>query len=117
VSERNISERVLQLAERGLHALAQEPPRLGEVVGDGGDRQRVLAREVFVAGPRRVTLIGVGVAAVSTLPIAHLNAQHYGRADYCWKIMLPGALVGAIVGYVVMRYGKAPVRAASSVRG
>ena len=24
-----------------------------------------------------------------------------------WKIMLPGAIVGVIVGYVVVRYGKA----------
>ena len=29
--------------------------------------------------------------------------------------MLPGALVGAIVGYVVMRYGRAP--AAASAKG
>lgn len=57
---------------------------------------------------RASTLIGVGVAAVITFPIAHLNAQHYGNPAYYWKIMLPGALVGAIVGYVVMRYGKPP---------
>lgn len=53
------------------------------------------------------------VAAVITFPIAHLNATHYGRPDYYWKIMLPGALVGAIVGYVVMRYGKPPQQPAT----
>jgi hypothetical protein len=47
------------------------------------------------------------------LLVAHMNATHYGRPDYYWKIMLPGALVGAIVGYVVMRYGKAPQRTAA----
>ena len=40
--------------------------------------------------------------------IAYMNASQYGRPDYYWKIMLPGALVGAIVGYLVMRYGRTP---------
>jgi len=52
--------------------------------------------------------VGVVVAAVITLPIAYMNATHYGRPEYYWKIMLPGALVGALVGYVVMRYGRPP---------
>ena len=43
-----------------------------------------------------------------TAPIAHLNATAYDNASYYWKIMLPGALVGAIVGYVVTRYGRPP---------
>jgi hypothetical protein len=67
----------------------------------------VIARKLHTS--RTGTLVGVGVASVLTLPIAHLNAAHYGRPDYYWKIMLPGALVGAIVGYVVMRYGKSPL--------
>ena len=53
--------------------------------------------------------VGVVVASIVTFPIAYMNATHYGRPDYYWKIMLPGALVGAIVGYVVMRHGRAPV--------
>jgi threonine/homoserine efflux transporter RhtA len=53
--------------------------------------------------------VGVVVAAVITLPIAYMNATHYGRPEYYWKIMLPGALVGAMVGYVVMRYGRPPL--------
>jgi hypothetical protein len=63
--------------------------------------------------PRAGLLVGVGVAAVLTFPIAYLNATQYGRADYYWKIMLPGALVGAIVGYVVMRHGTPPARPAA----
>lgn len=50
--------------------------------------------------------LGTALATAVTFPIAHMNATHYGRADYYWKIMLPGALVGAIVGYVVIRYGR-----------
>lgn len=66
----------------------------------------LIARKL--SSSRWSTFIGVVVAAVITFPVAHMNATHYGRPDYYWKIMLPGALVGAIVGYVVMRYGKAP---------
>jgi uncharacterized membrane-anchored protein YhcB (DUF1043 family) len=50
---------------------------------------------------------GTLVALVITAPVAYLNATHYGQPSYYWKIMLPGALVGAIVGFVVMRYGRA----------
>lgn len=66
----------------------------------------------FIARKLQSTRVGVAagvvVASLVTLPIAHLNASHYGRPDYYWKIMLPGALVGAIVGYIVMRYGRPP---------
>ena len=50
--------------------------------------------------------LGTAVASLVTLPVAHLNAAHYGEPSYYWKIMLPGALVGAIVGFAVMRYGR-----------
>ncbi len=51
-------------------------------------------------------VIGVLVAGMITAPIAYLNATQYGNASFYWKIILPGALVGAIVGYVTMRYGR-----------
>jgi uncharacterized membrane-anchored protein YhcB (DUF1043 family) len=53
-------------------------------------------------------VVGVIVALVITAPVAHMNASFYGEPSYYWKIMLPGALVGAIVGFAVMRYGRAP---------
>ena len=56
---------------------------------------RLIARKL--TSSKWSTVIGMVIAAVITFPIAHLNATHYGRADYYWKIMLPGALVGAIV--------------------
>lgn len=100
----------------GLSALVSSPEMKDEMAGIviGSSGKGLLAGIIVGLIARKLqstkvgTLVGVGVAAVITLPIAHLNAQHYGRPDYYWKIMLPGALVGAIVGYVVMRYGKAP---------
>lgn len=105
----------------GLSALVSSPEVSEEiggiVVGSAGKGLvagiivGLIARKL--SSSRLSTLIGVVVAAVITFPVAHMNATHYGRPDYYWKIMLPGALVGAIVGYVVMRYGKAPQRTAA----
>lgn len=105
----------------GLSALVSSPEVSGEIAGIvlGSSGKGLLAGIIVGVIARKLessrlgTLIGVGVASLITFPVAHMNATHYGRPDYYWKIMLPGALVGAIVGYVVMRYGKAPgVRAA-----
>lgn len=100
----------------GLSALVSSPEVSGEIAGIviGSSGKGLVAGLIVgliarkLASSKWSTLIGVAVAAVVTFPIAHMNATHYGRPDYYWKIMLPGALVGAIVGYVVMRYGKAP---------
>lgn len=100
----------------GLSALVSSPEVSGEIAGIvlGSSGKGLLAGIIVGVIARKLessrlgTLIGVGVASVITFPVAHMNAAHYGRPDYYWKIMLPGALVGAIVGYVVMRYGKAP---------
>lgn len=45
-------------------------------------------------------LVGLALAA----PVAVLNSQHY-QTNYYWHIMLPGAIVGLIVGYATQRYG------------
>jgi len=39
-------------------------------------------------------------------PIAYLNSNAY-QTNYYWHIMLPGAIVGLIVGYATQRYGGA----------
>lgn len=39
--------------------------------------------------------------------LAYLNAKAAGDPSYYYKIMLPGALVGALSGYFAMRYGRA----------
>jgi hypothetical protein len=104
-------------AADGLSSLASSPEVRDQLAGIvlGSSVKGIVAGVIVglvarkLSSTRLSTLIGVGVAAALTFPVAYMNASHYGRPDYYWKIMLPGALVGAIVGYVVMRYGKAPV--------
>lgn len=106
----------------GLSALVSSPEVADQIGGIvvGSCIKGLLAGVIvgFIArklrSPGVGTAIGVLVAGLITLPVAHMNAVHYGRPDYYWKIMLPGALVGAIVGYVAVRYGKPPAPSASA---
>jgi len=101
----------------GLSSLVSSPEVSDQIAGIvvGSSLKGVLAGLIVGIVARKLhssrvaVAVGVVVAGVITLPIAHLNATHYGRPDYYWKIMLPGALVGAIVGYVVMRHGRPPL--------
>jgi hypothetical protein len=54
-------------------------------------------------------LAGVGIAAV----LSYLVVLHAGVA-LLWDILLPGMLLGAIVGFVTQRYGRQPEIAAVS---
>lgn len=104
----------------GLSALVSSPEVSDQIAGIvvGSTFKGLLAGVLVGLIARKIdkpvagVAIGTGLAAAITFPIAHMNATHYARPDYYWKIMLPGALVGAIVGYVVIRYGKP--RAATS---
>ena len=51
-------------------------------------------------------LVGLLIALALTVPIAVQNAGYYQNDSYYWKIILPGALTGLLVGYATMRYGK-----------
>jgi hypothetical protein len=53
--------------------------------------------------------VGIGLAAALAfaIPIAYMNVTHYEDPSIYWKIILPGALAGMIVGYGTVRYGKA----------
>jgi hypothetical protein len=100
----------------GLSALVSAPEVSDQIAGIvmGSSIKGLLAGLIVgiiarkLSSTKAAIWIGIGVAALVTAPIAHLNASHYGNASYYWKIMLPGALVGAIVGYVTMRYGRTP---------
>lgn len=97
----------------GLSALLSAPEVSGQIAGIvvGSSVKGLLAGVIVGAIARKMTstgwavAIGIVVAAIITSPIAYLNAKQYGNTSYYWKIMLPGALVGALVGYVTMRYG------------
>ena len=45
-------------------------------------------------------LFGLGVGAALAFGVAALQHAHY------WEIILPGSLVGVIVGYATQAYGK-----------
>jgi hypothetical protein len=55
---------------------------------------------------RTGALVGLGVALLLTIPIAIQNARAYDNQTYYWKIILPGALTGAMVGYATVRFGR-----------
>jgi hypothetical protein len=49
--------------------------------------------------------VGLGLSyAVATMP------DDYGK-HYYWQIMLPGSVLGAIVGFATQKYGRGPVAA------
>jgi hypothetical protein len=50
--------------------------------------------------------VGVGVAVVLASIIAYQNATYYGDPSMYWKIILPGALTGLLVGYGTVRFGR-----------
>ncbi len=98
----------------GLSALLSAPEVSGQIAGIvmGSSIKGLLAGVIVGAIARKLektgwaVAIGIAIAGVITAPVAFLNAKQYGNASYYWKIMLPGALVGAMVGFVVMRYGR-----------
>jgi hypothetical protein len=50
-------------------------------------------------------VFGLGVGALLAFIVALLQYLGQGRV-YFWQIMLPGAAVGLIVGYVTQQYGR-----------
>lgn len=62
---------------------------------------------------RRGVILGAVVATALAIPIAIMNANYYGNTSYYWKIILPGALTGMMVGYATVRYGRS-ARAATT---
>lgn len=54
---------------------------------------------------------GLGVGAFFSFLVALM--QYYGQGrNYFWQIMLPGGVLGVIVGYVTQRFGTRPSRQA-----
>jgi hypothetical protein len=51
-------------------------------------------------------LIGLGVGFVLALPFAMMPAEN--GQTYFWEIIIPGSLVGLILGFATQKYGKAP---------
>ncbi len=52
-------------------------------------------------------IVGIVVGFLLAIPVAYLNATYYENVSYYWKIILPPTLLGAFVGYLTLRYGRA----------
>lgn len=50
--------------------------------------------------------VGVATAVALALPVAYLNASQHQDPSIYWKIILPGAATGMIVGFAIVRYGR-----------
>jgi membrane protease YdiL (CAAX protease family) len=55
-------------------------------------------------------LIGLAVGFLLALPFAMMPAEN-GQV-YFWEIIIPGSLVGLILGFATQKYGKRPVSSA-----
>lgn len=59
-------------------------------------------------------IVGIVVGFLLAIPVAYLNATYYENVSYYWKIILPPTLLGAFVGYLTLRYGRASAPKASA---
>lgn len=98
----------------GLTALVSAPetaPNIGSIVIGSMGKGLVAGLLVgFVA--RKLNNLPVGIAvgflvgALLALPIA--MAENPNGQVYFWEILIPGSIVGLIVGYATQRYGTRP---------
>lgn len=110
----------------GLSALVTTPEVRPQIVGIviGATFKGLVAGVLIGWFARKVhsltlgTVFGLGVGLALAWIIAYLNARQ-GR-DYYWQIMLPGAVLGLIVGYATQRHvpkDEAPLARAASAPG
>jgi hypothetical protein len=99
----------------GLSALVSAPETRPEILGIviGSTFKGIVAGLLIGFFARRVNslplgvLFGLTVGLLLAWPIAYMNAQQ--GHNYYWQIMLPGGVLGIIVGYATQRYGPAAV--------
>ena len=95
----------------GLSALLSAPEVAGDIGGIvvGSTFKGLIAGVLIGWFAKKVSslplgiVFGLAVGALLALPIAIMNSQALGK-NYYWHIILPGAMVGLIVGYATQRY-------------
>ena len=95
----------------GLSALVSSPEVSSQIAGIviGSTFKGLVAGVVIGWFARKVNsltwgvLFGLAVGAALALPIAIMNSKALHH-NYYWQIMLPGSIVGLIVGYATQRY-------------
>ena len=100
----------------GLSSLAYGPEVRAQIVGIviGSSFKGVVAGIIIGLFSRRFKslplgiIVGLAVGCLLALPIALATNPVTGEV-YFWEIMLPGGLVGLIVGYATQQYGASRV--------
>jgi hypothetical protein len=100
----------------GLTALLSAPevaPQIGLIVV-GSMGKGLIAGVIIGAIARKLRnlpagiLVGLVISGLVTYPIA-IGEDPNTKQVYFWEIMIPGMIVGMIVGFATQKYGKAPV--------
>ena len=105
----------------GLSALLSSPEVSSQIVGIviGSTFKGLIAGVLVGWFAKKVNslplgiLFGLIVGAALALPIAIMNSSALHH-NYYWQIMLPGSVVGLIVGYATQRYEPARQTVVSS---
>lgn len=92
------------LAPVGVPEIA--PQAMSIVIGSTGKGLLVGLLAGFFARKYRSVPLGILVGCVAGFLFAYLVVAT--GAPYFWRITLPGAITGAIVGWATQRYGRAP---------
>jgi hypothetical protein len=98
----------------GLTSLVSAPEVAPQIAGIvAGSMGKGLVAGVLIGWfAKKVNNLGAGVAfglvlgALFALPFAMMPDPTTGQ-KYFWEILIPGSLVGLIVGYLTQRYGPA----------
>ena len=104
----------------GLSALISAPEGAPDIIGFviGSTVKGVIAGVLIgwfanrVVSMRAGVLVGLAIGAFFAFLIAAMPQPD--GSHYWWEIMLPGSVVGLIVGYATQRYGQQPQTTRSS---
>lgn len=104
----------------GLTALVSAPEVAPQIVGIilGSMGKGLVAGILIGWFARKVDnlaagiVVGLALGALFALPFA-LGVDPVSGKRYFWEILLPGSLVGLIVGFLTQRYGTRPATSAA----
>ena len=102
----------------GLTALVSAPEVAPQIAGIvAGSMGKGLVAGVLIGWfAKKVNSLGAGVVfglvmgALFALPVAMATDPNTGQ-KYFWEILIPGSMVGLIVGFLTQRYGAAALAA------
>lgn len=96
----------------GLITAPEVAPQIGQIVG-GSVFKGILAGALIGWVSRRVKSVGAvlvwgGIIGLFFASLVSLAQKMSGETAYYWQIMLPGTILGMIVGYATFRHQEKP---------